>query len=150
MPGYNQAGNDAAAGDLWRRTLEQIPTVYGRLVYLATLRNANSGRYEHHGLATRFSEDQAERVLNNSHEETFREWLALSLREQKGDLDSYLSSLDDDKRVVVETWLRIMPFRNLMPGSSSGVEADLYISDFRVLLELLKHEYGAAEPDRGA
>src|SRR5216683_4844157 len=38
-----------AANDLWRHTLSQIPAVFGRMVYLAGLRNGR-GRYEHHGL----------------------------------------------------------------------------------------------------
>ena len=139
-----------AAVDLWSRTLERIPTEYGRLVYLASLRNPNSGLYEHHGLAARFSDLEANAVLRSSHEQVFLQWLALGLREQKADLDEYLSSLDDDKRLVTETWLRLMPFRNLMPDSARSAEADLYASDFRILLELLKGEYGAVEPDRGA
>jgi hypothetical protein len=150
MTGHGQPANDLAAADLWRRTLEQVPSAYGRLVYLASLRNPNTNRYEHHGFAARFGEEQAERVLRSNHEEIFQDWLALGVREKKDDLDTYLSSIDDNKRLVVETWLKIMPFRNLQPGAARGVEADLFLADFRVLLELLRSEYGAAEPDRGA
>ena len=146
----NGSMTSQAAADLWARTLDQIPSLYGRMVYLASLRNANSGTYEHHGLAARFNEAEANDVLRGSHEQVFQQWLAAGLREQKADLDRYLSSLDDNKRLVTETWLRIMPFRNLLPDSARGVEADLYASDFRILLELLKSEYGAVEPDRGA
>jgi hypothetical protein len=144
------AADERAAEDLWRRTLAQIPSIYGRMVYLASLRNENTDRYEHHGLAARFSADQADRVLRDSHEEVFQEWLALSVREQKGDIDLYLSSIDDDKHLVIETWLKILPFQNLPPGRVRGVEADLFLTDFRVLLELLRTEYRAAGPDRGA
>ena len=101
-------------------------------------------------LAARFGEEQADRVLRWNHEAVFQDWLSLSVREKKNDLDTYLSSIDDNKRLVVETWLRIMTFRNLLPGAARGVEADLFVADFRVLLELLRSEYGAAEPDLGA
>ncbi len=53
----------SAASDLWRNTLSQIPTVYGRLVYLASLRNPNTGHYGHHGLSLVFGEDEANRAL---------------------------------------------------------------------------------------
>ena len=43
-----------AAADLWRNTLSQIPTLFGRLVYLSSLRDSNSGAYEHYGLAKVF------------------------------------------------------------------------------------------------
>ena len=150
MKEYQQSANDPAAEDLWRRTLLQVPSVYGRLVYLASLRNPNTNRYEHHGFAARFGEEQADRVLRRNHEDIFRDWLSLGVRETKGDLDDYLSSIEDNKRLVIETWLKIMPFRNLQPGAARGVEGDLFLADFRVLLELLRSEYGAAEPDRGA
>lgn len=150
MTGYGQSANEGAAQDLWRRTLQQIPSLYGRLVYLASLRHPNTDRYEHHGFAARFGEEKADRVLRSNHEEVFQDWLSLSVREKKDDLNTYLSSIDDNKRLVVETWLKIMPFRNLLPGAARGVEGDLFLVDFRVLLELLRSEYGAAEPDRGA
>jgi hypothetical protein len=142
--------DERAAVDLWERTLQQLPSTYGRMVYLASLRSANSERYEHHGLAMRFSPERADTVLRASHEQVFQDWLALSVREQKADIDLYLSSLDDNKQLVVETWLKIMPFHNLPPGRARGVEADLFLADFRVLLELLRNEYRAAVPDRGA
>ncbi len=142
--------DNRAAADLWQRTLDQLPCTYGRMVYLASLRSANSDRYEHHGLAARYSAEQADAVLRASHEQVFQEWLALSVREQKADLDVYLSSLDDDKQLVVETWLKIMPFQNLLPARIRGVEADLFLADFRILLELLRNEYRADVPDRGA
>ncbi|MDP1532609.1 MAG: hypothetical protein Q8L92_03395, partial [Rubrivivax sp.] len=47
----------SASDDVWRRTLRQIPTVYGRLVYLAQRRSPDSGLYEHHGLAKMFGEE---------------------------------------------------------------------------------------------
>ena len=138
------------AADLWRRTLSQIPGVYGRLVYLGGLRNPNTGLYEHHGLASRFSEVEADRVLRASHERTFQHWLTLGLRDQKADLDDYLSSLLDDKRNVIETWLRAAPYERVMPDSVRAVEVDLFRSDFQALLNVFKNEFRAVEPDRGA
>jgi len=150
MTGGHDRKRDSAADDLWLRTLTQIPSVYGRLVYMGSLRDANTDRYQHHGLAARYSEDAADDVLRHSHSELFQGWLAMPLREQKDDIDGYLSSLNDDKRLVVETWLRVMPYRTVVPASARAVETDLFLSDFRILLELLKNEYGAAAPDRGA
>ena len=49
--GSVQGFERGAAADVWRHTLSQIPYLYGRLAYLGSLRNANTGRYEHHGLA---------------------------------------------------------------------------------------------------
>lgn len=140
----------SAASDLWRNTLSQIPTVFGRLVYLASLRNANNGTYEHYGLALVFGEDEANRALRDSHSTIFAEWLTFNLEEQKADLDLYLAELFEDKRQVIETWVRLAPYQNLVPASIRSVERRLYINDLTTLMELFRNAYGVAAPDRDA
>ena len=146
----NDALDRSAASDLWRNTLSQIPSVFGRLVYLASLRNANSGRYEHHGLALVFGEEDANRALKKSHIQVFREWLTFNLEQQKADLDLYLSGLYEDRRTVLTNWLDLAPYRNLMPVTMRGVEKRLYIADLKALLELMGNALGAAAPDPDA
>lgn len=136
--------------DLWRNTLSQIPAVFGRLVYLAAVRNPNNGRYEHHGLSLVFGENEADRALRRSHVQTFSEWLCFNLEQQKADLMLYLSGLMDERRRVVATWLRIEPFRAMIPSSATKAESELYLADFRILLGLLRNEYGVSESDRDA
>ena len=153
MKGEKVAGltfDRSAAADLWRNTISQIPSVFGRLVYLASLRNPNNGSYEHHGLALVFGEDEANKALKTSHVAVFAEWLSFNLEQQKADLDLYISALFEDKRVVIENWIRLTPYRNLLPASVRGVERRLYIADFTALLELFKAAYGVAVPDPDA
>jgi hypothetical protein len=140
----------SAAADLWRNTVSQIPTVFGRLVYLASLRNPNSGGYEHHGLAQVFGEEEANKALRNSHAAVFAEWLSFNLEQQKADLDLYISDLREKKEVVIDTWIRLAPYRNLPPASVRGVERRLYITDFTALLELFRSACGVAAPDPDA
>jgi len=146
----NRPYERAAVADLWRNTLAQIPSVFGRLVYLSSLRNSNNGRYEHHGLALMFGEDEANRALRKSHQQAFAEWLSFNLEEQKADLDLYISSLDENRRTVVETWIKLAPYRNLIPASVKGPERKLYITDLTALLELLRNAYDVAAPDPDA
>jgi len=140
----------SAASDLWRNTLSQIPSVYGRLVYLASLRNPNNGNYEHHGLTLVFGEDEANKALKESHSAVFAEWLTFNLEQQKADLDLYLAGLFEDKRLVIGTWVRLAPYQNLIPASIRGVERRLYINDLAALVELLKNAYAVASPDPDA
>jgi hypothetical protein len=146
----NDALDRSAASDLWRNTLSQIPSVFGRLVYLASLRNANSGRYEHHGLTLVFGEEDANKALKKSHIQVFREWLSFNLEQQKADLDLYLSGLYEDKRTVLTTWRELAPYRNLVPVRLRGVEKRLYTADLKALLELMGNVHGAAGPDPDA
>lgn len=139
-----------AVSNLWRNTLSQIPSVFGRLVYVSSLRNPNNGRYEHYGLAMHFGEDDANKALKKSHVQIFSEWLTFSLEQQKADLDLFLSGLPDDRQVVLQNWINLAPYRNLIPSSVRGPDRRLYISDLTALLEVLKNAAGAAAPDPDA
>ncbi len=138
--------NRGAAADLWRNTLSQIPTNFGRLVYLAGLRDANSGAYQHHGLAQVFGTAESDLILRRSHADAFTEWLSSDLEKQKVDLDAYLVDLGEDRRSIVEAWLSLSPYRNLIPVTVSEPERMLYLSDFEALLDLLRRQYGARQP----
>lgn len=120
--------------DLWRRTLAQIPSVFGRLDYLARLRDPNSGIYKHHGLAQVFGEAEADRALRESHLTSFHEWLALPLEHQKVDLALFFSGLLVDRQTLIETWLRLAHYRNLIPASAREPERLLYLADIETLL----------------
>ena len=69
----------AAAQDLRRRTLAQMPQALERLIYLSSMRDYNTGLYRHEGLALRFSEEAACEALADCHREAFRELVACSL-----------------------------------------------------------------------
>jgi hypothetical protein len=135
------------AADLWRHTLSKVPTFFGRLEYLSSLRNPNSGLYEHHGLAQMFGYEQADETLRRSHQQVFHEWLCLSLERQKADLEDYLGEQPGGVGGVLQAWLRLAPYRNLAPAAAREVERQLFLTDLEALLELLKRDYGIASPD---
>jgi len=135
-----------APADLWRRTLNQIPSIFGRLVYLASLRGP-SGVYEHHGFSQVYGAQAAQSALMHSHEQAFAGWLAFTLEQQKADLDLYLSDLIADRQAIVDTWLRLAPYRNLVPTTARESERRLFQTDFDALLELLRREYKLQSPD---
>jgi len=139
-----------AAADLWQRTLSQVPSTFGRLVYLATLRDPNSGEYRHHGFAAVFGWEQAGHAMRESHERLFGEWLSYSLQQQKVDLELYVSGLEPERRRVVETWSQIEPYRGIVPASTSGLERELFLADLDALLSLMRNELGVSSPDPDA
>ncbi|MBI4877286.1 MAG: hypothetical protein HY822_21880 [Acidobacteria bacterium] len=149
-PGEIHPAMHSVADDLWGRTLSKIETVVGRLVYLAGLRDPNSGRYEHHGLVLVFGDEEAGRALRESHEKVFAGWLEFDLMRQKADLGLYFAECATRKRTAVEAWLLLQPYRNLIPACASEAERRLFLSDFAVLLELFRRECGVAARDPNA
>jgi hypothetical protein len=141
MPRFKPKGvlERSASGDLWKNTLSRIPTVYGRLAYIASLRDANSGIYRHHGLSTLFGRDESGKALRDSHERAFQDWLNLSLAEKHDELMRYLGELEDPSEVVLDHWIEARAFQSLIPASARKMEIELFTRDLEALLETVRN-----------
>ena len=106
----------SATADVFKNTLSRIPTLFGRIEYLASLRDPNSGAYRHHGLAAIFGREESRRALSQSHEAVFREWLNLPLEEKREDLSEYLKGLDEPRAVVLRHWAKRCRLPRLYAG----------------------------------
>jgi hypothetical protein len=124
------------AADLWRHTLSQIPSIFGRLAYLASLRDSNTGRYEHHGLALVYGDDESHRTLLASHEKAFSDWLSFDLENQKADLSLYFSGLSNDPGMIVDNWNKLDFHKYLVPSTASPTQRELYAADLEAVLQL--------------
>jgi hypothetical protein len=132
--------------ETWVKDLSQIGTSYGRLVYLAGLRNPDTGRYEHYGSQTT-ARANVSRALKRVHEAIFNEWVSYPLERKKFDIESYIAGIDQvEKTELIDAWLRLTPYKNLVPGSIQGPERQKHISDFEAILGLLRNVYGVASP----
>jgi hypothetical protein len=114
---------------MWRNVLRQIPTRFGRLVFLASLRESETGLYGHPGLVRLLGPEEADRALCHSHHQVFSQWIASSLAEQKADLDEYLRAAGKGPDLFRR-------YRDLAPASAREVERQLYLTDLETLLEL--------------
>jgi|SRR6478672_9851579 len=121
--------------DVWRGILNQVSTRFGRLVFLASLRDEATGLYGHPTLSRMLGDAEADRTLCHSHHQVFSQWIGLSLEEQKNDVDDYLRQSGEDPR-------SLRGFRRLAPPSARDVERQLYLTDLETVLELLKYERG--------
>ena len=148
--------------DLWRHTLAKIPTTYGRLVYLANLRDPRTGSHQHYGLAASFGREESKRALAESHHQVFLEWLGLSLPEKAANLRSYLASQeplrDGDSsgdpagqtEAILRYWLRSGQHRIQFPATASAAEREMFVQELDVLVKILMTEAAGAAPDQGS
>jgi len=126
----------SAAADLFKHTLSRIPTVYGRLSYLASLRDTNSGNYRHHGLFLAFGREAAIEALKERHISLFREWLAMSLEAKSEDLAAHMATLEDPQAEVLRHWKQSRIYRTYVPPSASPAETELFVAELEALLEV--------------
>jgi hypothetical protein len=125
------------AADLFRNTLSRIPTAFGRLAYLASLRDPDSGVYVHHGLMSIYGDKKSRQALVQRHREIFRDWLNLPLAEKIEDLRSYVNTLDDPA-AFLKSRTPGLPSRSYLPEAVRGGEKKLFLDEFDILLEILK------------
>jgi hypothetical protein len=127
----------SASASLFKYTLSKIPTTYGRLSYLASLRDSNTGKYRHHGLFSTFGRKEGAEALERSHDEEFARWVNFSVEEKYDDLKVYLATVEDTEKTVLRHWLHSRVFRSYVPASASEAQKKLFSEEIETLLTVL-------------
>lgn len=127
-----------AADDLRRRSLASYPRPLDRLIYLASMRDYNTGLYYHDGLASRYSAEVACEAMADCHREAFRQLVRNSLEELVQQLEAYMASTHTSPADFVTAWKGLEPYRVAIPVESDPLAAQLLFSSFRIALAILE------------
>jgi hypothetical protein len=123
--------------DFTSTTLAAIPNLFGRLIYIASLRDLSSGSYEHAGLAAVYPPEAIQEALECCHHEIFNRILETPLAIQGGDLRLCLQGMSGPFAETVANWRRMESYRILPPGNAPDYLRELFFSNLRALLEIL-------------
>ena len=127
-----------AYDDLLNRTLSRIPCELGRLIYLASTRDYNTGNYYHEGLASRFNPDVARKALEIAHRQAFYKISAFALEDLVRDLQTYLQASRENPGDFLRTWQKLEPYRIAIPTDVNLTVARLLTSNLRLALAILR------------
>jgi|SRR5271157_208302 len=139
--------NSRVIEDFTLTTLEGLPGAFARLVYVASLRDLSTGRYEHAGLAVLYPDEAIQQTIEMCHEQIFERVLESPLEQQQSDLKECFKSMAGSYRETVEHWRRMEAYRVLLPEAAPGYLKELFCSNMRALLEILRQEYSRARSD---
>jgi len=130
--------NKCVVRDFTATTLAAIPNLYGRLIYIASLRDLSTGKYEHSGLAALYSPEAIQEALECCHHEIFQRILETPLAIQADDLRECLQEMDGSFSSTLSNWRRMESYRILPPGNAPDYLRELFFSNLRALLEILE------------
>jgi hypothetical protein len=128
----------AVIEDFTSRTLAVIPSYFGRLYYLCSLKDPATGRYEHDGLKEIYPENSVQAALAHCHAELFSRILETPLSDQEGDVRKCLDSAGDELWNIVEAWRASRPFCSMCPEGFPAYLNDLFSSNMDALLAIIK------------
>jgi hypothetical protein len=129
---------EAACRDLRDRTLSRIRGDFARLVYLASMRDYNTGEYRHEGLAYRFTERVAARAIEICHREVFRSLVLCPVKQLVEQLELYANSNCSTALELARVWQKLQPYSVAVPMDCSPLASRLFISNIRAALTILQ------------
>jgi hypothetical protein len=129
---------EEAYNDLLHRSLSKISGDLARLIYLASTRDYNTGRYHHEGLAARFHTEVACHALELAHRQIFSRIAARPLEELVAEVELYVSSSRQSPEEVLHVWQKLEPYRVALPVDVNVALAQLFVSNVKLALAILR------------
>jgi hypothetical protein len=129
---------EVARRDLADRTLAKIRGDLARLIYLASMRDYNTGEYHHEGLALRFTKSIAGRAIATCHRDVFRRLVLCSVKELVEQLELYADSNCSTRSELFRVWDKLQPYRIAVPLECNPLAARFFVSNIRAALAILE------------
>jgi len=159
-PTGDETDSNRACTQFVHSTVSILPSLLERLVFLAHLREPDTGQYSDRTidalLALRLGKtgtgparrlDQViglrcarpalDRALSREHLAVFEEWLCLKMRQQMAELERYASSEDIPPHTLFRQWIDEGSHKELIPSGAMAVQRDLFLTDMEIVLATL-------------
>ena len=136
-PGLKAKSPDSLSGYISDTVLLTLPNDLTRMIYLASLRDCNSGLYLHPELSYQSGLRAADRALRACHEQVFRRLLTTRLPDYVGQLQEYIRYTRGETITVLNTWRSLQAYRATVPVGTPSISAELFFLNISVALEIL-------------
>jgi len=143
-----QAGEpcpDNLADHISHTVLETLPNDLTRMIYLASLRDCNSGLYLHPELSQQRGVHATDAALRQCHEQVFRRLMSTRLAEYVNQLHEYIRYTRGEILTTLKTWKSLQAYRATVPVSALATSAELYFINLEIALEVVGKETARTE-----
>jgi len=133
----NVCGLDTVIRHARELILADLPNDLIKLVYLASLRDCNTGHYFHPRISQQNDSTSASHALRLCHEEVFARLMAAPLSEYVTQLGGYICYTHADKARVIDTWKSLPAYRATVPLKASTLDAEFFFASVEAALMVL-------------
>ena len=126
--------------------LQMLPNDLTRMIYLASLRDCNSGLYLHPELSHQRGVHAADQAFRLCHEQVFRRLLTTRLSEYVHQLREYIRYTRGEAITMLKTWKSLQAYRATVPVGAGLASAELFFLNLSIALEILSLEMSQLQP----
>ena len=135
--GLNLCGLDVVIRHARELILADLPNDLTKLVYLASLRDCNTGHYFHPQISQQNDSTSASHALRLCHEEVFARLTATPLSEYVTQLGGYICYTRADEARVINAWKSLSAYRATVPLKASDLDAEFFFASVEAALIVL-------------
>jgi len=118
--------------------LADLPNDLTKVVYLASLRDCNTGHYFHPQISRQNDSTSASHALRLCHEEVFARLMVMPLSEYVTQLGGYICYARADEARVIDTWKSLAAYRATVPLQASALDAEFFFGSVEAALVVLQ------------
>ncbi|MCU1224341.1 MAG: hypothetical protein JWQ42_2434 [Edaphobacter sp.] len=134
----DESSQSGVKEDILRALGLSLPNDLSRLIFLATLRDNNSGHYYHPEVARRFSIELADRAMLACHRLIYERVVALPLEDLTDQLDTYMATVPVAKNRILESWTKLRAYRATIPMNTDTLSAEVFFMKVGVAVAILQ------------
>jgi len=135
---HQASSQDPVKEDVLRALRVSLPNDLSRLIFLAILRDNNSGHYYHPEVAQRFSAEVADRAMLACHHEIYERVVALSLEDLTDQLEVYMATVPVPKQRLIESWIKLRAYRATIPMDADPISTEIFFMKVEVAVAILE------------